>query len=77
MSNIEDNHSDEIHAQFQVDENCIDCDLCRETAPENFARSDDEGTSSVFKQPSTAGELAQCREAMEACPVEAIVDTAG
>ena len=28
--------------------------------------------SFVFKQPENAEELAQCREAMEGCPVEAI-----
>ena len=51
---------------------CIDCDLCRETAPANFTRSDDGGYSYVFKQPTTPEEEALCKEAMEECPVEAI-----
>jgi ferredoxin len=51
---------------------CIDCDLCRETAPANFRRSDDGGYSYVFKQPTTPEEEALCKEAMEGCPVEAI-----
>ena len=69
--------SREIRVSFHVEDNCIDCDLCRETAPANFERSDDEGTSAVTKQPENTDELAQCREAMEACPVEAIVETSG
>jgi ferredoxin len=46
--------------------------LCRETAPENFTRNEDGGYSFVFKQPITLDEEAQCKEAMEGCPVEAI-----
>ena len=53
---------------------CIDCDLCRETAPKNFTREEDEGYSYVFKQPETDEEVEQCVEAMEGCPVEAIGD---
>jgi ferredoxin len=47
-------------------------DLCRETAPGNFPRSDDGGNSYVFKQPTTPEEEALSKEAMEGCPVEAI-----
>jgi ferredoxin len=54
------------------DDQCIDCDLCRETAPANFTRSDDGGYSYVFKQPTTPEEEALCKEAMGGCPVEAI-----
>ena len=57
---------------FTCDDQCIDCDLCRETAPANFRRSDDGGYSYVFKQPTTPEEEALCKEAMEGCPVEAI-----
>ena len=60
--------------KFYVDSQCIDCDLCRETAPNNFTRAEDEGYSYVFKQPENDEEIAQCREAMEGCPVEAIGD---
>ena len=74
MADREDKNSENIAGKFYVDSQCIDCDLCRETAPNNFARSDDEGYSYVFKQPENDEELAQCREAMEGCPVEAIGD---
>lgn len=65
-------HVGNILGKFYVDTECIDCDLCRETAPNNFRRNDDGGYSFVFKQPETPGEEDQCREAMEGCPVEAI-----
>ena len=55
-----------------VDATCIDCDLCRETAPANFVRQDAEGYSYVYKQPDDPAEEAACLAAMEECPVEAI-----
>jgi ferredoxin len=72
MADREDKNSENVAGKFYVDSQCIDCDLCRETAPNNFTRSDDEGYSYVFKQPENDEEIAQCREAMEGCPVEAI-----
>jgi ferredoxin len=72
MADREDKNRENIAGKFYVDSQCIDCDLCRETAPNNFTRSDDEGYSYVYKQPGNAEEEAQCREAMEGCPVEAI-----
>jgi ferredoxin len=72
MADREDKNSENIPGKFYVDSQCIDCDLCRETAPANFTRAEDEGYSYVFKQPENDEELAQCREAMEGCPVEAI-----
>jgi ferredoxin len=57
---------------YYVDRECIDCDLCRELAPDNFERNEDEGYSFVVKQPETEAEQALCEEARESCPVEAI-----
>jgi ferredoxin len=57
---------------YYVDTQCIDCDVCRDTAPDNFTRSDDGGYSFVYKQPETADERELCEEALMACPVEAI-----
>jgi ferredoxin len=74
MADREDKNSENVAGKFYVDSQCIDCDLCRETAPNNFARAEDEGYSYVFKQPENDEEIAQCREAMEGCPVEAIGD---
>jgi len=57
---------------YYVDEQCIDCDVCRDTAPDNFTRSDDNGYSFVYKQPETDEERELSEEALTSCPVEAI-----
>jgi ferredoxin len=61
-----------VPGRYYVDRTCIDCDLCRETAPGNFIRRDDEGYSYVYRQPQSAAEEAACLAALEECPVEAI-----
>ena len=63
-----------LRAKYYVDNQCIDCDLCRETAPDNFKRNEDGGYSYVSKQPETPEEEGRCKEAKEGCPVEAIGD---
>ena len=65
-----------VSGRYYVDLTCIDCDLCRETAPANFARNDD-GHSFVFRQPATPEQEAACRLALLECPVEAIGDDGG
>ena len=72
MASFSNKYSDNITGKFYVDDQCIDCDLCRETAPDNFTRNEDGGYSFVFKQPVTTDEDIRCKEAMEGCPVEAI-----
>ena len=72
MADAANKYSDNAAGKFYVDDQCIDCDLCRETAPENFKRNDDGGHSYIYKQPETPEEEARCEEAMGGCPVEAI-----
>jgi ferredoxin len=74
MADIANRYSENVAGKYFVDNACIDCDLCRETAPENFDRQEDGGYSFVKKQPATPEEEQQCKEAMEGCPVEAIGD---
>lgn len=74
MADKDEKYSDNVAGAYYVDEQCIDCDLCRETAPDNFTRNDDGGHSYVYSQPKTDEEKALCEEAMEGCPVEAIGD---
>jgi ferredoxin len=64
--------SENVSGKFYVDDQCIDCDACRATAPDNFARNDEKGYSFVLKQPTTELESQLCRDALEGCPVEAI-----
>ena len=66
MAEVENKQSENVAGQFYVDDQCIDCDLCRETAPSNFTREDDGGYSFVFKQPEGEEEIEQCKKAMEA-----------
>jgi ferredoxin len=65
-------YADNVQGKFFVDDQCIDCDLCRETAPDHFTRNENGGYSFVSKQPGSPEEEARCKEAMEGCPVEAI-----
>jgi ferredoxin len=74
MADIANKYTDNFAGKYYVDNQCIDCDLCRETAPANFTRNEDGGYSFVYKQPSSPDEEAQCKEAKEGCPVEAIGD---
>ena len=73
MADKDNKLPENVSGRFYVDDQCIDCDACRETAPEFFTRSDDRGYSYVRKQPHEDGASAElCREALEGCPVEAI-----
>jgi ferredoxin len=74
MADLEERLDGQAPGRYYVDSNCIDCDVCRETAPENFRANEEEGYSYVHKQPENDEEEAQCRDAMDSCPVEAIGD---
>jgi ferredoxin len=72
MASKADRLSENAEGKYYVDSQCIDCDVCRVTAPLNFRRDEDKGYSLVFQQPGNAEEEAACQEAMDSCPVEAI-----
>lgn len=74
MADVDDKVEGSVAGKYYVDSSCIDCDVCRTTAPNNFQANEDEGFSFVFKQPENDEEEEQCQEALEACPVEAIGD---
>ncbi len=74
MAELEYKNKDNVKGRYFVDEECIDCDLCREVAPNCFVRNNEEGYSYVFKQPDNEEDEAFCKEAMDNCPVEAIGD---
>ena len=63
-----------VAGKFYVSDQCLDCDLCRELAPEVFARNDDRSYSYVKKQPETPDEVARCREALAGCCTDTIYD---
>ena len=74
MANKDDRIPENTAGKWYVDTSCIDCDVCRTTAPNNFKANEDEGYSFVYKQPENGEEQAQCEEAKASCPVEAIGD---
>lgn len=74
MADKANKYPENVKGKFFVDSQCIDCDLCREIAPDNFGRNDEGGYSIVIKQPENEAEANRCREAHDGCPVEAIGD---
>lgn len=72
MADATDKVPENSKGKFFVDHDCIDCDLCRDIAPNNFTRDDTNGYSYVYKQPEGDEEESECVEALEMCPVEAI-----
>ncbi len=71
MADLSERWPENTRGAWYVDRQCIDCDICRTTAPASFARSKD-GFSYVARQPATPGEVAACEQALAECPVEAI-----
>jgi glyoxylase-like metal-dependent hydrolase (beta-lactamase superfamily II)/ferredoxin len=57
---------------YFVDSTCIDCDTCRQIAPELYARFDAAGQSIVMRQPETPTERRRAAMALVACPTASI-----
>ena len=74
MASLIERKNENIAGRFYVDSTCIDCDLCRETAPAFFRRDDESGQSVVHRQPSAPDEIALAEEALNACPSSSIGD---
>lgn len=74
MANKSDQWPENHKGKFYVDKSCIACDACCIAAPGNFKMHEEDGHAFLSKQPMSDDEAAQCKEAMEGCPVEAIGD---
>ena len=61
-----------VPGPYYVDDSCIDCDLCRTTAPDFFRRNDEIGFSVVYRQPVTPEDRIVAEEARQGCPTESI-----
>lgn len=72
MANPENKNPLNIPGAYYNDDTCIDCDLCREIAPQFFRRDDLAGTTYVWRQPGTAEEIALAEDALQSCPTETI-----
>jgi glyoxylase-like metal-dependent hydrolase (beta-lactamase superfamily II)/ferredoxin len=58
---------------FFVDATCIDCDACRQFAPDVFC--DAGGQSAVYHQPESDDELLRAQKALISCPTSSIGST--
>jgi len=70
MANVEKRLSGNVPGDFFVDSTCIDCDTCRQLAPEVFTNSGD--ASVVFSQPMYIAETRRSLMALVACPTGSI-----
>jgi glyoxylase-like metal-dependent hydrolase (beta-lactamase superfamily II) len=59
-----------VAGDFFVDDTCIDCDTCRQIAPDTFR--DHGGQSSVARQPASPAERRRALQALVACPTASI-----
>ena len=65
--------AENVEGDFYVDASCIDCDACRQIAPEVFRDHGEQ--SSVYRQPRTEGEVLGALKALVACPTASIGTT--
>jgi glyoxylase-like metal-dependent hydrolase (beta-lactamase superfamily II)/ferredoxin len=62
-----------VPGEFYVDSTCIDCDACRQIAPQTFRDHGDQ--SSVYRQPIAPDEIQRSLMALVACPTASIGTT--
>ena len=61
-----------VPGPYYVDTECTACELCTDTAGDNFAMSDDGSSAYVKKQPENDEEKQNCESAKDDCPSDAI-----
>ena len=61
-----------VPGAYYVDDTCIDCGMCPNTAPQFFKRFDEGGYTVAVRQPQTPEEIALAEEALNGCPTESI-----
>ncbi len=72
MARLSDRLPENADGDFYVDRSCIDCAVCRVTAPSTFRRSDELGQSVVARQPASSAERHRAAMALVACPTSSI-----
>jgi glyoxylase-like metal-dependent hydrolase (beta-lactamase superfamily II)/ferredoxin len=70
MALVELKRAENVSGDFFVDSTCIDCDLCRQIAPETFARAGEQ--SVVYQQPETYQTEFAALKALISCPTSSI-----
>src|SRR5215467_2315721 len=59
-----------VPGDFFVDSSCIDCDACRQIAPDSFRSSGEQ--SVVYRQPESPEDVRKALMALIACPTASI-----
>lgn len=70
MADLSKRLNTNVPGNFYVDETCINCDTCRQLAPESFEEAGD--YSAVTRQPVGERQIHQAYQALLACPVGSI-----
>ncbi len=70
MANFDKRVPENLEGDFFVDSTCIDCDTCRQVAPDVFAEGD--GHAFVHHQPQEPASRRQALRALLACPTGSI-----
>src|SRR6476646_4405013 len=74
MALLELKLAENVPGDFFVDSSCIDCDLCRQIAPDTFSQAGDQ--SAVHRQPRTPEQVFAAQKALVTCPTASIGDVA-
>jgi glyoxylase-like metal-dependent hydrolase (beta-lactamase superfamily II)/ferredoxin len=74
MALVELRLAENVAGDFFVDSSCIDCDLCRQIAPETFSQTGDQ--SAVHRQPRQPEQVFDALKALVTCPTASIGDVA-
>ncbi|MFY9609425.1 MAG: MBL fold metallo-hydrolase [Blastocatellia bacterium] len=74
MALVELRRNENVAGDFFVDSSCIDCDLCRQIAPDTFSQAGDQ--SAVHRQPRTPEAVFAALKALVTCPTSSIGDVA-
>lgn len=72
MADPDNKHPLNVSGPYYNDDSCIDCNLCREMAPQFFKRDDLTAFTYTWRQPETEAEIVLAEEAILACPTESI-----
>lgn len=70
MANLKKRLPNNVAGEFFVDQTCINCDACRQLAPQSFA--DDGDHSYVYHQPADRSQNQAALRALLACPTSSI-----
>src|SRR5207248_2386442 len=73
VAQLKERLAENVDGELFVDASCIDCDACRQIAPQTFR--DHGGQSSVYQQPRTPAERRRALMALVACPTASIGTT--